>query len=394
MRDNDIQHCTRCGLPQTWEITRFDKDGICNYCRCYDAVKDTLCDFKRWQQLFADHLNTYKGQFEYDVVVGFSGGKDSTYIVYSLKEHYHCNVLAVTVDFGFMPTEPAKQNIARVIDCLGVDHLFYKIDEKEAKNAFAHRAKKGGVCSLCTMLCWAVPRKIANERQAPFYILGSDRGQLLRSFSPETRPVSGIDVINHMLTDYSTEKTTRSDNTKTAAAVRKGLQMTGFSAQLSEKLYPDPSFLAGTRAYPLELLYFLFHPYNEKELKKLIAEQTNWRLPDGNGLHSHHDCELHDAALYYIQQATGNTITTGELCVDVREGSIARDEAMHTLALERERLLAMKNPYTAFEKHFGVTHEDVAAASQKLRRRLSRMIALRKTQLLFSKPTLKLLQNH
>jgi hypothetical protein len=302
-------------------------------------------------------------------------------------------VLAVTVDMGFMPTETAKQNISRVVKSLGVDHLFYKIDEKEVKRAFSKRAKKGGVCSLCTMLCWAVPRRIANEREIPFYVLGSDRGQLLRSLSPETKPVAGVDVINHMLTDYAEEKTTKFDNAKMAAGLRKNLQTIDFSEQFCDEIYPDPSFLSGTRAFPLELLYFLFHPYNEKEMKSIIAEHANWRKPSGDALHSHHDCELHDAALYYVQQATGNTITTGEISVDVREGSITRDDAMRTLAQEKEYLQTLKKPYIPFEKHFGVASDDIVAASKKLGKRLSLMIALRRVQLLFFKPTLKLLQH-
>ena len=48
MRDKPVQSCSRCGLPQSWEITKFDKAGVCNYCRFYDSIKESLCDFDRW----------------------------------------------------------------------------------------------------------------------------------------------------------------------------------------------------------------------------------------------------------------------------------------------------------------------------------------------------------
>jgi tRNA(Ile)-lysidine synthase TilS/MesJ len=131
-----LKKCTRCGLPENWGITNFDKQGVCNYCRYYDTVKDKLRDFERWEKLFADHLDQHKGKYKYDVVVGFSGGKDSSYIVHKLKTHYQCSVLALTVNFGFMPSEFALDNSKRVAKSLNVDHIIYDATYDEIQEGF------------------------------------------------------------------------------------------------------------------------------------------------------------------------------------------------------------------------------------------------------------------
>jgi hypothetical protein len=121
----------------------------------------------------------------------------------------------VTVDFGFMPTGPAKENIKRVADHLGIDHINYEIPSDYVRRSFRGAIEKGRLlCGFCTTLCWAIPRKIAIERHIPLYIIGSDRGQMFRELSPETAPVSGSRLIDMMLTPYSEEKTLRFDNPK------------------------------------------------------------------------------------------------------------------------------------------------------------------------------------
>ena len=55
----------------------------------------------------------------------YSGGKDSTYTLTVLRETYELNVLAVSLDNGFV-AEQTLLNIRRVVENLGVDYITIK----------------------------------------------------------------------------------------------------------------------------------------------------------------------------------------------------------------------------------------------------------------------------
>jgi tRNA(Ile)-lysidine synthase TilS/MesJ len=57
--------------------------------------------------------------------MSYSGGKDSTYTLALLRESYDLNVLAVTLDNGFMPEQTTK-NIRLMSERLGFDHILYR----------------------------------------------------------------------------------------------------------------------------------------------------------------------------------------------------------------------------------------------------------------------------
>lgn len=386
---NDVLRCERCGIPENWSITRFDEQGICNFCRYYDTISNKLRDFTRWEKLFRDHLDQHRGKYEYDAVVGFSGGKDSSYIVHKLKTDYQCKVLAVTVNFGFMPTDFALENSKRVAKSLEVDHLIYDATSDEIKTGFETAIKKSRLCGLCTALCTAFTRKIAIEKGIPFFVLGADRGQLMRELSPETAPVSGASNIARMLTPYSVKKTLAHEPMGMVKAIRRWLQNFGFSKQAALDIYPQSKPLPGSDALPLSLQFFVFHDYQEKEIKRILVKEANWELPKKDHLHAHHDCDFHNSAIYGFREANGTTITAGEICVDVREGSISREEALEALAEEDNRLNQMQKPYEPYEKFFGLPEEFPVKASQKFGKRIRLMKRLRKLQLIFIKPKIK-----
>lgn len=119
-----------------------------------------------------------RGGGKYDCLVCLSGGKDSTYLLYLLRERYGLNVLAFSCDTGFLsPT--AQKNIRRTVSRLGVDHvwrspgpLFYR---KLYATWLSRDTKKSGVqtvCPKCIMVTMFTAAKIAMERRIPFVALG------------------------------------------------------------------------------------------------------------------------------------------------------------------------------------------------------------------------------
>jgi tRNA(Ile)-lysidine synthase TilS/MesJ/adenylate kinase family enzyme len=93
----------------------FNKQGICNICENY---------FKNFDVKHLKHeiefLNSFKhtAHGKYDVMVGISGGKDSTATLYTLKK-MGFNPLAFTFNTGYLPktTIPRSREIAKLLNC-------------------------------------------------------------------------------------------------------------------------------------------------------------------------------------------------------------------------------------------------------------------------------------
>ena len=110
----DIRRCSKCILPSNYPFIKFDKDDVCNYCLRF---KKPVLNNDGFEKILTEHRsNTAK----YDCLVGLSGGRDSVYGLYLLKNKYKMNPLAYTYDWGFIG-EMARLNISNICAQLGVE---------------------------------------------------------------------------------------------------------------------------------------------------------------------------------------------------------------------------------------------------------------------------------
>ena len=108
-------------MPETQEIISFDANGVCSTCRNV-AIKQEKIDWDKKKQEFLEILEKYRGKYLYDCIVPFSGGKDSSYTVYSLVKDYGLRPLVVSFDHHLLrPTVLSDRE--KVIKKLGVEFL-------------------------------------------------------------------------------------------------------------------------------------------------------------------------------------------------------------------------------------------------------------------------------
>ena len=119
----NLKRCTKCLLPETFPFIAYDQQGVCNYCHNY-RIKNNPKSFEELQKLVDPYRKT-NGQP--DVLVPFSGGRDSTYTLHLVKEELGLNPIAFTYDWG-MVTDLARRNIARVCGKLGVENIIVAAD--------------------------------------------------------------------------------------------------------------------------------------------------------------------------------------------------------------------------------------------------------------------------
>jgi N-acetyl sugar amidotransferase len=117
------QICTQCVMDTTDPDIQFNAAGICNHCLEFEANKsnNTYTPEQAATLLQNTILQIKKEGIgkPYDCITGVSGGVDSTYLLYLLKQ-YGLRPLVVHVDNGWN-SEMAVQNIEHIITKLQFD---------------------------------------------------------------------------------------------------------------------------------------------------------------------------------------------------------------------------------------------------------------------------------
>jgi len=113
----------------------FDDQGICHHCHRYQRDNSQFPDSDTRKKALAKIIDTIKKEGkgkEYDCVIGVSGGVDSTYVAYLVKE-LGLRPLAVHLDNGWN-SELAVKNIENTLNALNIDLYTYVIDWEEFKD--------------------------------------------------------------------------------------------------------------------------------------------------------------------------------------------------------------------------------------------------------------------
>lgn len=127
--------CKRCIMDYSDPDITFNDDGICNHCQRYDVEFPkrvfTGENAKIQLEKITSEIKKNGKNKEYDCIIGVSGGVDSTYVAYLVKE-LGLKPLAIHFDNGWN-SELAVSNIQKTLDVLGIDLYTYVIDWEEFK---------------------------------------------------------------------------------------------------------------------------------------------------------------------------------------------------------------------------------------------------------------------
>ncbi len=113
-------------MPDTRPHTIMTKEGMCQACLNQEEKKKV--DWaKRWAELkvLCDKYRRKDGY--YDCVIPVSGGKDSHYLVYILKEKMGMNPLLITVADPFTKTITGQKNFANLGSAFNCDMILFNL---------------------------------------------------------------------------------------------------------------------------------------------------------------------------------------------------------------------------------------------------------------------------
>ena len=128
------QICSRCVMDTSDREITFDENGVCSHCRKFDAeILPYWKTFsKEWLDKKMSQIRQERQNEAYDVIIGLSGGIDSSYLLHYVKTHYDMRVLAVHVDAGWN-SKMACRNIEKLIKKLSIPLHTITIDWEEMR---------------------------------------------------------------------------------------------------------------------------------------------------------------------------------------------------------------------------------------------------------------------
>ena len=118
----DYQICSRCIMDTTAKGIVFNKSGICNFCELHEKLENVYPLNPDGDKKFENIIDNIKKQGrgnKYDCIVGLSGGRDSIYTLWLVKQ-LGLNPLAINFDDGFRKPV-AVQNMVNAVEKLNVD---------------------------------------------------------------------------------------------------------------------------------------------------------------------------------------------------------------------------------------------------------------------------------
>lgn len=177
-----LRRCTRCVLPETHETITFDAEGVCNVCRQQEFKQDKI-DWTTRKQELSELIEQYRGKGDYDCLVPFSGGKDSTWTLYYLIKEFNLRPLVVRFDHGFLRPN-LNENTIKTLRHLGCDmHNFtpnWKVVQKLMLQSFLD---KGDFCWHCHTGIFAYPMQVAIRFNVPLVFWGEPSAEYTSYYS-------------------------------------------------------------------------------------------------------------------------------------------------------------------------------------------------------------------
>ena len=347
-KTQEIRRCSRCSLPSNFRNIKFDKSGICNFCRNHDKYIENFRRFSLAENNFLAQVEANRGKYQYDCVAGLSGGKDSSYVMYKLVRDYNLKVLAVTFDNGFL-NKVAWDYINIIVNDLKLDHVVLSYE----KDLHYQLYKVAGIhlgwhCIACSVLGLAITQKYCFDHKIPLMVHGRARNQMLRElskYSPDAYlPYYGL---NYRPFNFAEHLQAMKSTRKSLDRMMKMLiKDTKVREEFKRRYFIDPAECERQQFVPQLWAYFLMEDYDEPAIIDFMEKQVLKDAGKKLQIYHHYDCLAHPAFMYYYKQAFGWSLLELEIAFDVRDGKISRDRALELIHNEKE---VKKIPEEAFD---------------------------------------------
>ncbi len=342
----------------------FDEHGQCPLCQ---TKEDT-----RSLRSVVPVMNTFPRakNARFDVAVFYTGGKDSTYLLYYLAKVQKLRVLALTWEIPYM-SEHARGSIEGAKRTLpSVEFVSRRIADDDLRRIYRHLYALSGNTCACPSLAYVLFYPVLVAERIPYFIAGNEPAQLIGLYYNHMAPKIAYRFADHkalnllfnigrVLTlrpplrrgQFHTLATMKQlafgDNpVKNAAGYTNTLVY-----NIVQAIHQVPSLLPPLRRairqssrsghipafVQVDLDEVSGGVYDWRTIKDTIVRECGWVPPceDAKGLHTScqiEKCKEHSQFLrFYTMQSSMMPFSALEISLAVRDGQIPREEALKEL---------------------------------------------------------------
>jgi hypothetical protein len=321
-----LKICSRCILPESFPHIKFDEAGVCNHCRQEESIMAVAPARKqKYCHKFDELVAEIKGKASnYDVIMAYSGGKDSSYVLRLLKEKYNLRIIALTFDNHFV-SPAAWENVKAVTDHLQIDLIRFRPPWPLMRSLFRITAQKdvfpaatllraSSICTGCITMVKSLILRTAIEMSIPLAAYGWSPGQApIQAAVMKTNPNQIHQNQNSLKKAFPSE----------------------IAPDLNRYLIPDRYYESHKERFPYNIHPLAFFDYDEA---KIISElqKLGWKLPEDTDSNST-NCLLNAFANQCHIQRHGFHPYVLEIASMVRQAVMTRQEGI-------EKIYAQQNP--------------------------------------------------
>jgi len=303
---SSLKICTRCLYTEVVPNLYFNDKGLCNYCMKDDQLRLQFPGGKAGKLAFENIIKVIKAagkKNKYDVIIGVSGGTDSSYLVHLAKE-YDLRPLAVHFD-NTWNTTTAQKNIKNVLGHLDVDLWTYVVNNSEYDDIYrAFFEASTPDLEIPTDIGLAAVLNMASDKYKIKYIFEG------HSFKTEgMAPLGWI---------YMDAKYIDSVHKQFGKLPMKTFPNFRFAKQLKWMLL--------NRVRKIRPLWYI--DYNKADVKKMITEKYGWQWYGGHHLENRITAFY---ITYFLPRKFDIDMRVNGFSGRIRSGQMPREEGIERL---------------------------------------------------------------
>lgn len=341
-----LTRCTKCVTPETHETITFDNNGVCSIC-IGQEYKQTQINWQEKKKELNELIAQYRGKYDYDCIVPYSGGKDSTWTLYYLVKEYGLKPLVVRFDHGFLRPN-LNENTKKIQRELGVDfHHFtpnWKVVQKLMLQSFL---EKGDFCWHCHTGIASYPMWVAIRYNVPLIFWGEPSAEYTSY--------------------YSYEQAEEVDEKRFNRIVNLGInaqdmvvRLEGLVDERDLKPYSYPPLKELRRIGYRSVCLGSYIPWDVKTQSKIISEELGWKGDEVENVPAQYnyekiECYMQGVRDYIKYIKRGYTRPTHLASIDIRNNRMDREQAFKMIEeYEGKRPASLD----LFLKFVGLTEEE------------------------------------
>lgn len=237
---------------------------------------------------------------KYDCAVMFTGGKDSSYLLWALKKIYKKNVLAITIDNGF-EDQYSQESAKRICKILNVEQIIVKEDKKLFATFYKTMIEEHGVfeelykgdnhvCQICSYIIWCIAANVATENDVPILVSGVDISQ-----------IDSLGIEFNEINEMTNKIISKAYRWATSKTIKLFYKTYAYKTDVEFRKFIDNTL--SYKGKVKTIFPFRFLDYNVDKIKEIITKEINFVPPvKGQSINEYisSGCKIIDA-LYDIE---------------------------------------------------------------------------------------------